>query len=599
MTNFTAARSTSEEDSSRNNAFNRYTDCGASPDEISSIDEGNRSIDHILDKIVGGGGWGQWIIVIASYPIIYCSMSLLMHMFTAFEPSHRCYIPACDNETSNVQALWLDFAIPTNHTSNEMLKSNEKYDPCNMYEFVGTSCSAGSFNRSKIVQCDKYVYDTFEFEETLTTKLNLVCNKEHKRRFLSTIMMMGLTMGSLVGGRLSDRFGRKVTMLAAVMVVVPVVTFSGYAPSYEVYALLRLISCTCLPFIWICCNSLHLEIFGTNHRKSVVIAKDFTYPTGQSLLILFVYFNRSWTYLHVSVGLACAFSLFMFFIIPESVRWLAINGKRYQAEKVLVKIAKRNGRTISNRQMREIKTILQFVEKEAHLKKNQENLNPIDMFRESHLKVTFIMMFNWITVCVGTYTLILNTTKLSGDIYINWLLSTTLGDIPGTMALILTLKYFGRRFNLFYTQFILGFCCLVLAFLPKSNNSAILVFYLIGKCAGGAGFLLIWLMTAELYPTNLRSQAVGTLSMISRIFGALAPFVATLSVYWKPLPMLLLGCPCLIAGTLVYFLPETRNSKLPQTLNESEKMEGHTLQPRFVQSLMKMDETEKDLESDL
>lgn len=37
-----------------------------SPDNISTVEEGNRSIDHIFDKIVGGGGWGQWIIVIAS-----------------------------------------------------------------------------------------------------------------------------------------------------------------------------------------------------------------------------------------------------------------------------------------------------------------------------------------------------------------------------------------------------------------------------------------------------------------------------------------------------------------------------------------------------
>ena len=190
------------------------------------------------------------------------------------------------------------------------------------------------------------------------------------------------------------------------------------------------------------------------------------------------------------------------------------------------------------------------------------------------------MMLNWVSVCLGVYTLILNTTKLHGDIYINWVLTYTLGDLPGTLGLIITLKYYGRRFNLFCTQFVLGSCCLILAFLPKIYTKAILVFYLIGKCSGSAGFLLVWLITAELYPTNLRSQAVGTLSMISRISGCLAPFVATLATYWKPLPMLLLGCPCLIAGVLVNFIPETKHSKLPQTLNEATQMEGHTMHER-------------------
>lgn len=61
---------------------------------------------------------------------------------------------------------------------------------------------------------------------------------------------------------------------------------------------------------------------------------------------------------------------------------------------------------------------------------------------------------------------------------------------------------------------ILGICCLVLAFIPKVHTTIVLIVYLIGKCAVGAAFLLVWLITAEIYPTNLRSQALGTCSTI-------------------------------------------------------------------------------------
>ncbi len=66
---------------------------------------------------------------------------------------------------------------------------------------------------------------------------------------------------------------------------------------------------------------------------------------------------------------------------------------------------------------------------------------------------------------------------------------------------------------------ILGVCCLILAFIPRvpSMRVAILVFYLIGKCSVGASFLLVWLITSEIYPTNLRSQALGTCSTIGRL----------------------------------------------------------------------------------
>ena len=72
------------------------------------------------------------------------------------------------------------------------------------------------------------------------------------------------------------------------------------------------------------------------------------------------------------------------------------------------------------------------------------------------------------------------------------------------------------------------------------------------------------LISAELYPTNLRGQAVGIGSTVARIFGMVTPFIAKLSGYWKPLPMVLLGALSVVAALLVYFLPDTKNENLPQ-----------------------------------
>ena len=76
-------------------------------------------------------------------------------------------------------------------------------------------------------------------------------------------------------------------------------------------------------------------------------------------------------------------------------------------------------------------------------------------------------------------------------------------------------------------------------------------------------------MTVELYPTNLRSQAVGFCSMSARIFGLVVPFVANLAMFWKPLPMLVLGLPSLVAGASAYFLPETKGKELPQNMKDT------------------------------
>ena len=98
-----------------------------------------------------------------------------------------------------------------------------------------------------------------------------------------------------------------------------------------------------------------------------------------------------------------------------------------------------------------------------------------------------------------------------------------------------------------------------------------------------SNFLLVWLITAELYPTNLRSQAVGTCSTIARVFGLVAPFVAQLAVIWKPLPMLILGFPSIVAACLTYFIPETKHIELPTTMKDASKLENNKLEnKRFV-----------------
>ena len=80
---------------------------------------------------------------------------------------------------------------------------------------------------------------------------------------------------------------------------------------------------------------------------------------------------------------------------------------------------------------------------------------------------------------------------------------------------------------------------------------------------------MVYLITSESYPTNLRSQAVGSASAISRIFCAFAPFLGELSKYYKPLPMLIVGIPIIISGALAFALPETYQEELPPTIRKA------------------------------
>ena len=208
--------------------------------------------------------------------------------------------------------------------------------------------------------------------------------------------------------------------------------------------------------MWLCCHSLLLEIFGKEYRKSVGTIKGFISAISQLILVLIIYNARHWTYIHLWAGVTCLLPFPCYYFVPESPRWLAINGKSEQAEKVLLAIAKGNGRTLEEKDRRDIRNSLVTIEKDTTNMKGQENLNPKDMFRNGHFGKTIILLLNWVTICVGSYTLLLNSTKLYGDLFLNYTLVVLVGELPGTIALLFTLKFFGRRLNLFFVQFILG-----------------------------------------------------------------------------------------------------------------------------------------------
>ena len=138
-----------------------------------------------------------------------------------------------------------------------------------------------------------------------------------------------------------------------------------------------------------------------------------------------------------------------------------------QAEKILHNAATWNGKVLTEESKDEISRILDKVANESKTA-SQSTLNILHMFAKKNLKKTLIILLNWITTCLGAYTLMLNVVDLSGDLFVNFILMALFGDIPGIIALLVTMKYFGRRFNFCYMQALLGICCLVLAFIPKS-----------------------------------------------------------------------------------------------------------------------------------
>ena len=105
------------------------------------------------------------------------------------------------------------------------MDSDGTVDYCKFYmpEFVdseNTTCSKSEFS-SNVVSCPqggKFTFNNFEFEETLVTKWESVCDGDSPP--ISIIQMFyisGLLIGSFVSGKLGDSFGRKPALMFSIL----------------------------------------------------------------------------------------------------------------------------------------------------------------------------------------------------------------------------------------------------------------------------------------------------------------------------------------------------------------------------------------------
>jgi len=536
--------------------------------------EKKKSIDYIFESLVGGGSYYQWTTIAIMLPLsMIMGYPLMLFLFTSYVPEHRCRVPICDDEDGfNPNALvnsdFLNFAVPDKHNAKEFLNDGYAHDPCNVYPILDASagCVASNFGPNK-TSCDgDFIYSTDLYPETLSTRFNLVCEDQTKQRLLGTFTMTGLLLGSLIGGRSGDYFGRKKVLYAACLVISVVLGIASLSTSYAMFAACHIIYSTCLPISWICYQSITTEFFSPGYRKKAWVVKDAIGIPMAALMCFIVYMMRDWRYLQLTIAFLGAFSLITWFFTHESVRWLAQNNKKEEAKDMLLHIAKRNKRKLSPEQINEIDVILGEVAT-SHDGEESKKLSVMHMFKRQYIFTTGILIIGWICTNLGYYSLSLNATKLSGNIFLNFFLGT-MADSPTVLIFYLTLDRFGRKWNMVFFQALLGISCLILAFLPKENFYAFMFVYMLGKLGATASFALVWLITIELYPTNLRTQAIGLCSATARLFGLGCPFVGNLAVYWKPLPMVLLGAPTIVVALLMTRLPETANKDLPQDFED-------------------------------
>ncbi|XP_076142225.1 solute carrier family 22 member 7-like isoform X2 [Alosa pseudoharengus] len=108
-------------------------------------------------------------------------------------------------------------------------------------------------------------------------------------------------------------------------------------------------------------------------------------------------------------------------------------------------------------------------------------------------------------------------------------------------------------------------------FVPSGFWIVRTVVAVLGKGLSEASFTIMFLYTTELYPTVVRQNGIGYTSFIARMGVAIAPLIILLEDGWKLLPDVVFCSVAVLAGIVACLLPETRDARLPEFIEDIEE----------------------------
>ncbi|XP_043470096.1 organic cation transporter protein-like [Leptopilina heterotoma] len=543
------------------------------------------------DVIILMGEFGRYqrkIYFLLCIPAIFCAIHKMAGVFLETAPDFRCVLPV-ENLTNAVFKLPANYAnvlLPTEAATNT---KKERFAQCSYYNvpnLPNTTTLDDYFliaaNSSKPLEektCNNYIYDKSRYSSTVASKWNLVCDSSWWISTGDSAFMIGVMMGSMIYGFMSDKFGRKPTFIICLLIQLVSGVIVGIAPNFPTFVAFRAILGSTTSGVFIVAYVIALEMVGPKKRMFAGVGVNVFFTVGYFTTGIFAYFIRDWRILQIALVLPSVLFLAYYWFIPESCRWLLTKGRKEEAKALLQKAAKANGKDISDETMEML-----LAQKETEPTSETKVPSAIDLMRYPNLRrKTLLLCCNWLINSGTYYGLSWGAAKLSDNEFATYFMSAGV-EIPAYAFLMLTLNRWGRKPILCGSMITAGTFLLLMIAVPTNMSWLAITFYMIAKLAITASYGCIYIFTTEQFPTVVRNVGLGVCSTFAKLGGVFAPQINELGKFWFPFPRVLYGTLALCAGLLSLFLPETLNERLPDSIEEGENF-GRKMKNLSLQSL--------------
>uniref|UniRef100_A0A4W3HL13 Major facilitator superfamily (MFS) profile domain-containing protein n=1 Tax=Callorhinchus milii TaxID=7868 RepID=A0A4W3HL13_CALMI len=247
--------------------------------------------------------------------------------------------------------------VEKNYTIPLSRNDRSSYSQCERYDIDWNASSVSCDNPLPFVQnssralpltgCqDGWVLARSSFELVCadSRKVDLSQACQYGGFFEDLIIRMHCLSNILV---LICRFGRKQGCLIATFVTTVLCVLLAFSPNYVCLSIFRAFQGFFSKGSWLCAYVLVTEIVGPEYRRTTGILFQLSCSVGMMILPAVAYFIQDWRNLQLAATIPNFLFLSYFWLIPESPRWMLSLRKNAEAMKVLQKMTKRNGKTLS------------------------------------------------------------------------------------------------------------------------------------------------------------------------------------------------------------------------------------------------------------
>ncbi|WP_050810361.1 MFS transporter [Desulfitobacterium hafniense] len=381
----------------------------------------------------------------------------------------------------------------------------------------------------------------------------------------ASLYVLGVFLAAFVGGKFGDKFGRtkiyKTAPLA--IVIVSVLLLFVHVP----WALLvgRFLVGVFVGADYPMTNSIVSEYLpGAYRAKALVILMLAWYIgalVGSIVGFLMYGVGSGWPWLLFTPAVPAIIIFLLRLSVPESARWLVSQGRVAEAEKGLKKVF---GNEADVKDLGSVVTGVQM-----------KKTSLLTVFKQGYFKRFFFVAVFWVCQCAPvTVVFMFGPTILQsfglgeGSISVLGTAIVYVFFMLGVIPAIRLIDSIPRRTTVIATFTMMAVALLLLGLFSNASPLIILILFAAYALPYGLQSVLDNIYPTELFPTEIRGTAVGTLTSISKLGGAIASFLFPIGLAGYGLgPMFIIGAVISVIGLVVsvFLAPETKGKTLEES----------------------------------